>query len=232
MRAVAPSPPAWRSLAAGASLAVKPEPPVAFSDDERAAILAHGPWPPAFTRDPKQPRLRQPRRHRARQAAVLGHAPLGRRQALVRDVPRPRPLLSPTAATAASGSPASTATPSRSPTCGSTAGSAGPAPPTACGRRASARSSTRRSSERRAELVRERLAADAGDRRGLRARVRLRARRRMRPSWSLVNVAKALAAFQETIATGPHAVRRFPRCARDAATGRPWPAIRPRRSEA
>jgi cytochrome c peroxidase len=30
----------------------KPEPRVAFSDDERAAILAHGPWPPAFAPDP------------------------------------------------------------------------------------------------------------------------------------------------------------------------------------
>src|SRR5438477_8228927 len=38
--------------AAGASLAVKPEPPVAFSEEERAAILAHGPWPPTFTPDP------------------------------------------------------------------------------------------------------------------------------------------------------------------------------------
>ncbi len=38
--------------AAGASLAVKPEPPVTFSEEERAAILAHGPWPPAFTPDP------------------------------------------------------------------------------------------------------------------------------------------------------------------------------------
>src|SRR5438045_66502 len=38
--------------ATGASLTVKPEPPVAFSDEERAAILAHGPWPPTFTPDP------------------------------------------------------------------------------------------------------------------------------------------------------------------------------------
>ena len=38
--------------AAGASLAVKREPPVTFSAEERAAVLAHGPWPPALAPDP------------------------------------------------------------------------------------------------------------------------------------------------------------------------------------
>jgi cytochrome c peroxidase len=39
-------------VATSASLAVRDEPAVAFSEEERAAILAHGPWPPAFTPDP------------------------------------------------------------------------------------------------------------------------------------------------------------------------------------
>src|SRR6478672_1771989 len=52
MRAVAIMAGCLALAAAGASLAVKPEPPVAFSDEERAAILAHGPWPPTFTPDP------------------------------------------------------------------------------------------------------------------------------------------------------------------------------------
>jgi cytochrome c peroxidase len=38
--------------AAGASLTVKDEPTAAFSEEERAAILAHGPWPTAFAPDP------------------------------------------------------------------------------------------------------------------------------------------------------------------------------------
>jgi cytochrome c peroxidase len=52
MRAVAIMAGCLALAAAGASLAVKPEPPVAFSEGERAAILAHGPWPPQFTPDP------------------------------------------------------------------------------------------------------------------------------------------------------------------------------------
>lgn len=52
MRAVATVAACLALAAAGASLAVKPEPPVAFSEEERAAILAHGPWPPTFTPDP------------------------------------------------------------------------------------------------------------------------------------------------------------------------------------
>jgi cytochrome c peroxidase len=52
MRAVAAIAGCLALVAAGASLAVKPAPPVTFSEEERAAILAHGPWPPAFTPDP------------------------------------------------------------------------------------------------------------------------------------------------------------------------------------
>ena len=52
MRAVAAIGGCLALAVAGASLAVRPEPPVTFSDDERAAILAHGPWPPAFAPDP------------------------------------------------------------------------------------------------------------------------------------------------------------------------------------
>ena len=52
MRAVAAIAGCLALAAAGASLTVKPEPPVTFSEEERAAILAHGPWPPAFTPDP------------------------------------------------------------------------------------------------------------------------------------------------------------------------------------
>jgi cytochrome c peroxidase len=40
------------AIAGGAALTAKPEPPVAFSEVERAAILAHGPWPQPRTLDP------------------------------------------------------------------------------------------------------------------------------------------------------------------------------------
>jgi cytochrome c peroxidase len=40
------------AIAGGAALLAKPEPPVAFSEVERAAILAHGPWPQPSTGDP------------------------------------------------------------------------------------------------------------------------------------------------------------------------------------
>jgi cytochrome c peroxidase len=52
MRAVAAIGGCLALAAAGASLALKPEPPVTFNEEERAAILAHGPWPPAFSPDP------------------------------------------------------------------------------------------------------------------------------------------------------------------------------------
>ncbi len=52
MRAVVTVAACLALAAAGASLTVKPEPPVTFSEEERAAILAHGPWPLAFTPDP------------------------------------------------------------------------------------------------------------------------------------------------------------------------------------
>ena len=111
---------------------------------------------------PEQPRFRQSGGHRARPAAVLRHAPVRRRQRVVRAPATTRPRRSRTAASRSVGPrAASTATPSRSPTCGSTAGSAGPAPPTACGRRASGRSSTTRSSALTADAsCATRLAAD------------------------------------------------------------------------
>ena len=74
--------------------------------------------------------------------------------------------------------------------------------------------------------VRERLAADAGIAAAYAASFGS-APTADAPELVLVNVAKALAAFQETIVTGRTAVRRLPRCARSGATGRPWPAIRP-----
>ena len=40
------------AIAGGAALVAKSESPVAFSEAERAAILAHGPWPPPRTLDP------------------------------------------------------------------------------------------------------------------------------------------------------------------------------------
>jgi cytochrome c peroxidase len=40
------------AIAGGAALMAKPEPPVEFSEVERAAILAHGPWPQPSTSDP------------------------------------------------------------------------------------------------------------------------------------------------------------------------------------
>jgi cytochrome c peroxidase len=40
------------AIAGGAALTAKPEPPVAFSEVERVAILAHGPWPQPRTLDP------------------------------------------------------------------------------------------------------------------------------------------------------------------------------------
>jgi cytochrome c peroxidase len=40
------------AIAGGAALTAKPEPPVEFSEVERAAILAHGPWPQRRTLDP------------------------------------------------------------------------------------------------------------------------------------------------------------------------------------
>ena len=40
------------AIAGGAVLVAKSEPPVVFSEAERAAILAHGPWPQPLTPDP------------------------------------------------------------------------------------------------------------------------------------------------------------------------------------
>jgi cytochrome c peroxidase len=40
------------AAAGGAALMTQSEIPPSFSDAERAAILAHGPWPPQFARDP------------------------------------------------------------------------------------------------------------------------------------------------------------------------------------
>ena len=125
-----------------------------------------------------EPRLGQPSGHRARPPAVLRHAPVASTASARASRATTRRGLLPTAATAASASPARTATPSRSPTCGSTAGSDGRGPPTACGRRACARSSTPRSSVPRAELVRERLAADAGTAAAYTRALRLRTDRR------------------------------------------------------
>ena len=218
------------AIAGGAALMAKSEPPVAFSDAERAAILAHGPWPQPLHARPEQPCLRQPRRHCARQAAVRGHAPVRRRQALVRDLPRPGPLLR------RRPRPQRRARPRRPQRHRARQPAAQPLVRLGRGRRqpvgAEHPPDPRREGARGNARARARAAGGrCRDRGDLRAPVwlsacggcaRCRAGQRGQGAGGLPGDHN----------DGTHAVRRLPRCARSEATGRPWPAIPPRRSAA
>ena len=181
-------------LALATSTGAAPAQPVEFTDTERTAILAHGPWPQPTQPDPSNRVSGKP------EAIALGKRlfldkRLGRWRALLRHPPRP----SPTAAHAASAARCWTATPSALPLCVSTAGSAGPAPPTISWAHALLdEKELGLTPGRAARPHRRRYPALAQ----LYAAVFGSAPSRDPPERVLVSVAKALAAFQETIITG------------------------------
>ena len=221
------------AVAGGGALTVKREPPVlTFSEEERAAILAHGPWPPRSSPDPSNRVSGDPA------AIALGRQLFSDKRlssdgrSRLRDLPRSRPVLRrrprPQRRARPRGpqrhrarQPAAQPLVRLGGRCRQPVG-AEPAPdPRREGARrhgrARARAAGRRRRRRRSLRAPLRLGAGRG---------RARARR-----WSML--AKALAAFQETITTRPHALRRFPRCARASGDRRgPGPLSGWLRSEA
>ena len=75
------------AVATGPAMAA--EPSVTFTADERAAILAHGPWPPPMPPDPSNRVSGKPEAIALGRRLFFDQAPLQGRPALLRQLPRP-----------------------------------------------------------------------------------------------------------------------------------------------